>query len=178
MPPREPPRLEAPARPWELGVGASVSLSIGGLSPGANAFGSLTAGRTGWGGDLGVAALGSHDFAVGGGIITWQRFALGVGPHYRVFAEPVTVDVSLRGLAALLHIHTADFLPARTNQTDFGALAAVRAEPQLGPIRLWIELSGAVWPVRPQLQLITQTRAVPLSTIELVLSEGFAFGAP
>jgi len=68
------PRLLKPARPWEVGLGASASLGVAGLSPGGELFGSVGLGPTGWGADLALLALGSQDTPFAGGTVFERVF--------------------------------------------------------------------------------------------------------
>jgi hypothetical protein len=138
----------APAPPSTVSVEAGTQLYaslIGGeVSPGALLSAVLW--RRAWGLGLAVSGTTLREQALGRGVASWTRAALGLGPAHRLLAQPVGVDVWVGALAGLTMARGSGF---SSNDTATawtpGAGAGLTFSRAFGPWLLSLGAGGALW---------------------------------
>jgi hypothetical protein len=144
---------EKPSPPIELGVGTGAFLAGTAVSWGATVEGTL--GRAeGAGVRMDLTAQGPSDQVLGPGEARWQRLSLGASGRYRwrwpkIFLEP------FGGLAgAVVLVRGAGYSPdSSAAGVDAALTGGIRVGHCFGRLAFWLEVTGAAWAMRNQLQV-------------------------
>lgn len=182
--PPTPPVVRPPEQPWsaEMGLGLGLSLTPGPPSALA-AAGALEASMGtrdhGLGGVLALLASTSREVPLGSGHVNWQRFALALGPRYRLTSESPRVDLFAVATLALVSVAGAGY---STNSAalgfDVGAGVGVRTTLSQGPLVPWLKLEGRGWFRRQEAWVTGIEGLALLPNFELQLTAGVAWMPP
>lgn len=149
----------------DVSAGLSASIGSGGVAMGGLLTGGLTSRQSHFGGQLSLAALGARSE---GALLTWERFALLGGPHYRFAFTSVDLDVEAGVVAALLSIIPQE--GGATTAFDPGATVGLRLLSHGG---LWAGAQGIGWFAQRRLPT-----GAPLPRFELLITGGLAWSHP
>lgn len=168
--PPQPLRGEPPVPP-EVGVAFTASLSSGGVALGGRVSLAVI-GREGWGGALGLAGFGERSLTEGESTLEWQRYAITLGPIYRVAAAGLRFDFHADVLPGMLEINGQNLVSRRRLIFDPGLSAGVRLLTGLG---LWFGASTAGWIFYRDVVINPET-AYFFPPVEFLLAVGFTAG--
>lgn len=162
-------RSEAPESlvDFDLAAGLSLSWDGGPLSVGGVLTGAGTLAHSQVGASLTLAALGAR--RAEGTETTWERFAIHLGPHYRVRFDALWLDFHVQPTAALLTVISAAPLPS-TVSFDPGLSAGVRLVSRVG---VWADVRGVGWLLERRF-----ADGTALPRLEALFSAGLAWSWP
>lgn len=170
-PDRSPPETDLG---FDVAAGVTGSLSETGVSLGVLLTTTLTPPGGGYGARLSVAALSPKAVRVGPGVVTCQRFGLGLGAQRRLLLEAWRLDLSFEVAPALLAL-TGDekAAAASTAAFDLGMWAGVRA---MSPPGLWVGLFGHGWLLPRGFSVEGQSAEAPRLEVSLAAGISWASG--
>lgn len=172
LPPEPPQQIrKEPPTPPEIGLALTASLSSGGVALGGRVSVALI-GREGWGGAVGLAGFGERSLSEGIATLEWQRYAVSLGPIYRIAAAGLRFDFHADLLPGMLEINGANLLSRRRLVFDPGFGAGVRLLTGVG---FWFGASAAGWIFYRDVVLNADT-AYFFPPVELLLAIGFTAG--
>jgi hypothetical protein len=190
LPPEPPPALQlaGPAPPpapnaprvteWAVGAGGAWTGSTGSAFAGALELDGSWGALRGVGGV--AQAVGSSAWAepFEGGQVSWNRFALGAGPRYRLGAGPGVLDVSACVLAGLLWVRGEGYL---ANSAEVGADVGVGlgARWTFGSWAWapWVGLEGRQWFRRQEVTVTGASGQWTVPSLELALTLGIRWAS-
>jgi hypothetical protein len=182
------PALEEPARATrappatadttlcDLGAGALALVSDPGSTVGALADASLFGCQAGLGGQLALLGSDTRSLSLDGGRADFTRFALAVGPRYRLRASGWRADLELQALVAVLLLNGSGYPVAYQNRdVDPGLAIGLRVG---APTRLypWLRVAVVDWLREQTAHLAGHSDTVTLPRLELLLALGVDLG--
>ena len=161
---------------WSFGLGIGASLSDGGAAGAAIA--SLERWQGAWGIGADAQASQSREAVLPGGTADWRRLSLTAAPRLRVPAGWLRVEARAGAGVSWLAIRGQGFSNPQQHDEIVAVLSGgLRLASNGGRLRPWLEIGGAVWPVRAVAYQIPDGRETALPSFEAMFVVGLTVGS-
>jgi hypothetical protein len=165
---------------WHVEAGAGFREVFPDLRPGVLLEAALRKQTAWWGARLTLGGAWWSSATLGPGQVAWTRLAAGLGLIHGWSGRHLFLDVHEEVLAAVLVAEGRGYDDPRRRQAfDPGVGLGLRAGIVTGGVRIWIDGSGAWWPIQQRMGVGNVSGTVEAAPIEAALSIGGTFaGGP